>query len=102
VRAAAANSGNRNGSSGGWSSGANVAYTFYADGTYAYSYESFAAFDVSGLGALSTSADDESGRYSVGNGTLTFASDRGGSETLGFRVVDDRFVQIGDWYFERQ
>jgi hypothetical protein len=102
VRAAAANSGNRNSIGGGVSSGSNVSYTFFEDGTYSYYYESFAAIDVPGLGGLSSSEDEDSGRYFVANGTITLVSGENGSSTLTSREVDEQYIQIGDAYFARQ
>lgn len=101
-KAAAANSGNRNGSSGGWSSGSNVYYTFYADGTYQYSSESFASVDVPGMGGLSSSKDQDSGRYVVSNGQVTLISSKNGSNSLVYRVVDGKYIQIGNGYFARR
>lgn len=101
-KAAAANSGNRNGSSGGWSSGSNVYYTFYADGTYEYLYESFASVDVPGAGGLSTSKDQDSGRYYISNGQITLVSSKNGSNSLVYRVVDGKYIQIGNGYFARR
>ncbi|HEX4950983.1 MAG TPA: lipocalin family protein [Blastocatellia bacterium] len=101
-KAAAANSGNRNGSSGGWSSGSNVYYTFNEDGTYYYSYESFASVDVPGMGGLSTSKDEDSGRYYVSNGQVTLVSNKKGSNSLTYRVVDQKYIQIGNGYFARR
>jgi hypothetical protein len=99
VRSAAANGGNRNGSAGGYSSGSNVSYTFYENGTYTYSYESFASFDVPGLGALSSNKDEDRGKFFVSNGRITLVSEANGSQTLEFRVVDEKYIQIGNSYF---
>lgn len=101
-KAAAANSGNRNGSGGGWSSGSNMYYTFYADGTYEYLYESFASVDVPGAGGLSTSKDQDSGRYYISNGQITLVSNKNGSNSLVYRVVDNKYIQIGNGYFARR
>jgi hypothetical protein len=101
-KAAAANSGNRNGSGGGWSSGSNVYYTFHEDGTYSYYYESFASVDVPGMGGLSTSKDEDSGRYFVSNGQITLVSNKNGSNSLVYRVVDGKYIQIGNAYFARR
>ncbi len=102
VKAAAANSGNRNSSSGGWSSGSNVYYTFYEDGTYSYYYESFASVDVPGMGGLSTSKNEDTGRYFVANGKITLASNKNGSNSLVYREVDGKYIQIGNAYFARR
>jgi hypothetical protein len=102
VRSGAANGGNRNSSSGGWSSGSNVSYTFYENGTYSYFYESFAAIDVPGLGGLSSSEDRDSGRYYVADGKLTLVSEKEGTSTLSFRQVDGKYIQIGNFYYARQ
>ena len=102
VKAAAANSGNRNGSGGGWSSGSNVYYTFYEDGTYSYYYESFASVDVPGMGGLSTSKDEDAGRYYVSNGQITLVSNKNGSNSLVYREVDGKYIQIGNAYFARR
>lgn len=101
-KAAAANGGNRNSSGGGWSSGSNVYYTFYEDGTYQYYYESFASVDVPGMGGLSTSKDTDSGRYFVSNGQITLVSNKNGSNALTYRVVDGKYIQIGNAYFARR
>ena len=101
-KAAAANGGNRNSSGGGWSSGANVYYTFYEDGTYEYSYESFASVDVPGMGGLSTSKDQDTGRYIISNGQITLVGKKNGSQTLVYRVVDGKYIQIGNGYFARR
>jgi hypothetical protein len=100
-KAAAANSGNRS-SSGGWSSGSNVYYTFHENGTYSYKYESFAAVDVAGMSSMSSDEDSDTGLYSVSGGQLTLTSDKGGSDSLTFRVVDEKYIQIGDAYFARR
>jgi hypothetical protein len=102
VKVAAANSGNRNGISGGWSSGSNVYYMSSEDGTYSYSYESFASVDVPGAGALSTNRDEDSGRYLVANGQITLVSNKNGSSSLVYRVADDKYIQIGNGYFARR
>lgn len=102
VKAAAANSGNRNSSSGGWSSGSNVTYVFYEDGTYQYASESFASVDVPGAGGLSTSKDSDSGRYYVSNGQITLVGSKNGSQSLTYRVVDAKYIQIGNAYFARR
>ncbi len=102
AKAMAVNGGNRNSSGGGWSSGSNVYYTFYEDGTYQYSYESFASVDVPGMGGLSTSKDEDSGRYFVSNGQITLVSNKHGSNSLVYRVVDGKYIQIGNAYFARR
>jgi hypothetical protein len=102
VKAAAVNSGNRSSSSGGWSSGSNVYYTFYEDGTYQYRYESFASIDVSGASSLSTDNEEDSGQFQVGNGEITLKSSKGSSDTLVYRVVDEKYIQIGNAYFARR
>jgi len=102
VKAAAANSGNRNSSGGGWSSGSNVTYTFYEDGTYQYSNESFASVDVPGAGGLSTGKDEDRGRYYVSNGQITLVSNKNGSNSLLYRVMDGKYIQIGNAYFARR
>ncbi|HEX4950982.1 MAG TPA: lipocalin family protein [Blastocatellia bacterium] len=102
VKAAAVNSGNRNSSSGGWSSGSNVYYTFYENGTYRYEYESFASVDVAGMSSMSSDEDSDTGKYSVSDGQITLTSDKGGSDALTFRVVDDKYIQIGNAYFARR
>jgi hypothetical protein len=101
-KAAAANGGNRNSSGGGWSSGSNVYYTFYENGTYEYLYESFASVDVPGMGGLSSSKDHDSGRYFVSNGQITLVSSKNGSNSLVYRVVDGKYIQIGNGYFARR
>ncbi|MBS1809648.1 MAG: hypothetical protein JST84_15920 [Acidobacteria bacterium] len=102
AKAAAANGGNRNSSSGGWSSGSNVYYTFNDDGTYIYSSESFASVDVPGAGGLSTSKEEDSGRYFVSNGKITLVGKKYGSNTLVYREVDGKYIQIGNAYFARR
>jgi hypothetical protein len=101
-KTAAANSGNRNGSSGGWSSGSNVYYTFYADGRYHYSHESFASIDVPGMSSMSSDEDSDTGQYSVSGGQITLTSDKGSSDSLTFRVVDEKYIQIANAYFARR
>lgn len=101
-KAAAANSGNRSSSSGGWSSGSNVYYTFHENGTYEYKYESFAAVDVGGMSSMSSDEDSDTGQFSVSGGQITLTSDKGNSDSLTFRVVDEKYIQIGNAYFARR
>lgn len=101
-KAAAVNSGNRNSTGGGWSSGSNVYFTFRADGTYDYHYEYYSAIDVPGASALNTDEDDDTGRYTISGGTITLVGRRNGTETMTYRVVDGKYVQLGNAYFERR
>lgn len=101
-KAVAATGGNSSGSNGGWASGANAYFSFREDGTYGYSSESFASVDVPGTGALSSSRTEDGGRYYPANGQLILISTRNGSSSLVFRVVDGKYIQLGNGYFARR
>lgn len=101
-KAAAATGGNSSGASGGWASGANTYFSFREDGTYSYASESFASVDVPGAGALSSNRDEDSGRYYPANGQVILIGNRNGSRALVFRVVDGKYIQLGDGYFARR